>query len=119
VLPAEPSFRAVGIGASESSPFAQQMAASGPWFWAGNGPFSLNRGAVLITPWGEGTWGVARGGERAAPEHVFADFANSQHRLEIIDRECLRVRSTRRADGELVGVDYAGAMEGPPKCSLA
>ena len=98
------------------------MATSGPWFWAGSGPFSLNRGGVLITPWGEGTWSTERGvgvlgKEKAAAGRVFADFANSQHELRMLDGACLRVQSTRKADGELVGVDYAGVLEGARDCA--
>ena len=55
------------------------MAGSGPWFWAGSGTMGFMRGGVLITPWGEGIWGLKRsagGGEELAPsDTVFADFA--------------------------------------------
>ena len=82
-----------GVAAEETRPpdapgdaparLLREVAGSGPWFWAGSGPLSFMRGGVLITPWGEGTWGVRRdagGGAEHAPEDtVFADFAGSQH----------------------------------------
>ena len=87
----------------------REVAGSGPWFWAGSGPFSFMRGGVLITPWGTGRWGVKREGAESAPSDVvFADFANSQHNLRMHVPECLRMQSTRKADGEKVGIDFAG-----------
>ena len=67
------------------------------------------RGGVLITPWGTGTWGVTRSdGEEAPSDAVFADFANSQHALRMNVPECLRMQSRRKADGDVVGIDFAG-----------
>ena len=98
---------------------AGKVAGSGPWFWAGSGPLAFQRGGVLITPWGEGTWGDRRGeAELAPPAAVFADFAGSQHAVAMHNPDCLRMRSKRKADGELVGVDFAGTAAVPTKCDL-
>ena len=52
-----------------------EAAGSGPWRWAGQGPFVFLRGGVLHTPWGNGKWGVERstaggGVETAKPGEV-------------------------------------------------
>ena len=90
----------------------RDVAGTGPWFWAGNGPLAFQRGGVLITPWGEGTWGVQRGAAETAPsDAVFADFANSQHTVRMHNPGCLRMRSVRKADGDVVGVDFGGTAD--------
>ena len=97
-------------GTSADAPLVGDIAGSGPWFWAGSGPLSFMRGGVLITPWGEGIWGLRRDqtGEVAPTDAVFADFAGSQHTVRMHNPSCLRMRSVRKADGDVVGVDYAG-----------
>ena len=47
-------------------------------------------------------------GEEAPSDAVFADFANSQHALRMNVPECLRMQSRRKADGDVVGIDFAG-----------
>lgn len=95
--------------AAPSPTLLRDVAGSGPWFWAGSGPLSFMRGGVLITPWGEGQWGTSRtGGESAPADAVFADFAGSQHKLRMHVPECLRMQSRRKADDDVVGIDFAG-----------
>ena len=101
--------RPAADAAADGAPLLREIAGSGPWFWAGSGPFGFMRGGVLITPWGTGTWGVTRSdGEEAPSDAVFADFANSQHALRMNVPECLRMQSRRKADGDVVGIDFAG-----------
>jgi hypothetical protein len=76
------------------------------------------RGGELLTPWGLGTWGVERGSQETADdEAVFADFANSQHTLRVKDRQCLRLQSVRKLDGEKVGVDFENVVEAGENCA--
>jgi hypothetical protein len=90
-------------------PLLGEVAGSGPWFWAGSGPLGFMRGGVLITPWGEGVWGVTRSsGDKADADTVFADFANSQHNVKMHNPQCIRMSSRRKADGDRVGIDFAG-----------
>ena len=102
--------------------FLREVAGSGPWFWAGSGPLSFMRGGVLITPWGEGVWGIRReprgGGEtESAPDDVvFADFAGSQHDIRMHHPACIRMSSRRKADGDVVGIDFAGLGGG--ECAM-
>ena len=97
------------VGDTSAAPLVSEIAGSGPWFWAGSGPFSFMRGGVLITPWGTGTWGIKREIDESAPaDTVFADFANSRHNVRMHVPECLRMQSTRKADNEKVGIDFAG-----------
>ena len=102
-------LRPAAAGAA-TAPLVSDIAGSGPWIWAGSGPLSFMRGGVLITPWGTGTWGVSRsGGTEAAPDDtVFADFAGSQHNVRLHIPECLRMQSRRKADGDVVGIHFAG-----------
>ena len=94
---------------SSPAPLLSEVAASGPWFWAGSGPLGFLRGGVLVTPWGEGVWGVTRGSsETADADTVFADFANSQHNVKMHNPQCIRMSSRRKADGDRVGIDFAG-----------
>jgi hypothetical protein len=117
-----PSAAAVAApdGALTGAPLVSEIAGSGPWFWAGSGPLGFMRGGVLITPWGEGVWGLKRGGqEEAAPaDTVFADFANSQHNVRMHNAPCVRMSSRRKADGDVVGIDFAGAGI-TPTCGAA
>jgi hypothetical protein len=79
-------------GAPDAPPLVRDVAASGPWFWAGSGPLGFLRGGVLVTPWGEGVWGLERklttalgsDVERAPPDAVFADFAGSFHTVRML-----------------------------------
>jgi hypothetical protein len=79
-------------GAPDAPPLVRDVAASGPWFWAGSGPLGFLRGGVLVTPWGEGVWGLERKPttalgsdvERAPPDAVFADFAGSFHTVRML-----------------------------------
>ena len=67
---------------------------------------------MLVTPWGEGTWGVRRAdGDVAAADAIFADFAGSQHTVRMHNPGCLRMRSVRKADGDVVGVDFGGTAD--------
>jgi len=95
--------------------FVSEVAGSGPWEWAGQGPFVFLRGGKLKTPWGDGRWGLQRssgdGIEHAAAGSVFVDFVGAQHEVHWSERECLRLQSRRKTDGEKVGVDFAGGME--------
>jgi len=95
--------------------FVTEIAGSGPWEWAGQGPFAFLRGGQLHTPWGNGRWGVQRqtseGVEQAKDGQVFADFVGSQHDVYWSERECLRMQSSRKADAEKVGIDFAGGAE--------
>jgi hypothetical protein len=86
-----------GTGASNAT-LVEEVAGSGPWEWAGLAPLGFMRGGELITPWGTGTWGSTRGaGSEVAPaDAVFADFANSQHSIRLVDRACLRLGSVRK-----------------------
>lgn len=85
-------------GGAGNATLVEEMAGSGPWEWAGVAPFGFMRGGELITPWGTGTWGSTRGaGSEVAPaDTVFADFANSQHSIRVLDRTCLRLGSVRK-----------------------
>ena len=95
-------------GALEGAPLLSEIAGSGPWFWAGSGTLGFMRGGKLITPWGQGVWGVTRGdSERASAEHVFADFAGSQHNVRMHNAPCIRMASRRKADGDVVGIQFA------------
>ena len=47
-------------------------------------------------------------GETAPSDTVFADFANSQHNVRMHNAGCMRMQSRRKADGDTVGIDYAG-----------
>ena len=47
---------------------------------------------------------------------VFADFANSEHTIRVVDLSCLRLGSTRKADGDAVGIDFGG-NEPPGECA--
>ena len=38
--------------------------------------------------------------EEAPADRIFADFAGSQHNLKMLNRPCMRVQSSRRADGD-------------------
>ncbi len=106
-------------GEPGAPPLVRDVAASGPWFWAGSGPLGFLRGGVLVTPWGEGVWGLERdGGERAPSDAVFADFAGSQHTLRMLNPGCLRIRSVRKADGDIVGVDFAGTATQDTSCTV-
>ena len=67
------------------------------------------RGGVLITPWGEGVWGLQRSSESAPNDTVFADFANSQHNVRMHNAPCVRMSSRRKADGDVVGIDFGGS----------
>jgi len=104
-------------GVADAPPLVGDIAGSGPWFWAGSGPLGFLRGGVLVTPWGEGMWGLSRrtdGVEESAPsDAVFADFAGSQHTVRMLNPGCLRMRSVRKADGDVVGVDFAGTAGNP------
>ena len=80
----------------EASTTAQQAQAK-QWTWAGNAGFAFKPGGKLVTPWGEGVWGVVRDAATGSPptpfdardEEVilrcngclFADFANANHNL--------------------------------------
>ncbi|KAL1524994.1 hypothetical protein AB1Y20_019870 [Prymnesium parvum] len=108
----------------DNASFVAEMAGSGPWRWAGSGPLAFLRGGVLRTPWGLGQWGVKRmaGGrwEVAAADQIFADFAGSFHTLAWSSRECLRLISTRKADGDRVPISFDGANDLTEKrCRLA
>ncbi|KAL3925619.1 MAG: hypothetical protein SGPRY_003603 [Prymnesium sp.] len=94
------------LGEANTS-FVAELAGSGPWRWGSSGPFAFLRGGILLTPWGVGLWGVQRSTpdgstELARPNQVFADFAGSFHTLSWFSRECLRLTSTRKADGDKV-----------------
>jgi hypothetical protein len=149
-------------GAPDAPPLVRDVAASGPWFWAGSGPLGFLRGGVLVTPWGEGVWGLDRklttalgsDVERAPPDAVFADFAGSFHtvrmlttaprlfmrvlitalpfharahhgaspplspQVRMLNPGCLRMRSVRKTDGDVVGIDFAGNAERSSTCDL-
>ena len=107
-------------GAPDAPPLVTDVAASGPWFWAGSGPLGFLRGGVLVTPWGEGVWGLERklatavlgsDVEHAPPDAVCADFAGSFHTVRMLNPGCLRMRSVRKTDGDVVGIDFAGNAE--------
>ena len=107
MLPGVPAERTRPTG-SVDAPLLGEIAGSGPWFWAGSGPLSFMRGGVLITPWGTGVWGVSRGADEHAPaDTVFADFANSQHNVRMHNAPCIRMASRRKADGDVVGIQFA------------
>jgi len=74
------------------------------WSWSGVNGLKFMDNGKLITPWGEGKWGV-RLDEFNCPEDkrdrcVFADFANSSHNL-LFDSETTFI-SKRVGDGEIV-----------------
>ena len=46
--------------------------------------------------------------ETADAQTIFADFAGSQHNVRMHNAECNRMSSRRRADGDVVGIDFAG-----------
>lgn len=98
-----------GTCTAPNTTLTEELAGSGPWEWAGIAPLGFMRGGQLITPWGQGTWGSKRGaGSESAPaDAVFADFANSQHSIKVVDRTCLRLGSTRKVDGEIVSVSLS------------
>ena len=51
----------------------------------------------------------ADGVEETAPaDAIYADFAGSQHNVRMHNAECNRMSSRRRADGDVVGIDFAG-----------
>lgn len=106
------SASAVKADGALAAPLLAEVAGSGPWFWAGSGPLGFMRGGVLITPWGEGVWSVKRavGGnsETAPQEYVYADFAGSHHNVRMHNAPCMRMQSRRKADGDVVGIDFAG-----------
>jgi len=105
--PVDPKAQLLG-GQPPGAPLVGDVAGTGPWFWAGSGPLSFMRGGVLITPWGEGVWGVKRSsGEEAPTDAIFADFAGSEHTVRMHNPGCLRMKSVRKADGDVVGIDYA------------
>ena len=107
-----------GTGAGAAlPPLLSEVSGSGPWFWAGSGPLGFLRGGVLVTPWGEGVWGISRGSEQADDATVFVDFAGSQHNVRMHNPGCMRMQSKRRADGDIVGVDYSGIVM-MDKCRL-
>ena len=120
--------------AEPESTLAQVLAGTGPWRWAGNIGLGFLRYGELLTPWGEvrplftsvraartylrlcaqGKWGVTRDGETAPPNAIFADFAGSQHTLRATSAQCLKLGSTRKTDGEKVGIDFGpGALNAP------
>ena len=102
-------LRPAPAGAAGTAELVNEIAGSGPWIWAGSGPLSFMRGGVLQTPWGTGTWGVSRaGGETAPADAVFADFAGSQHTVRMHVPECLRMQSRRKADDDVVGINFIG-----------
>jgi hypothetical protein len=43
---------------------------------------------------------------QAPADAVFADFAGSQHMLRATSAQCLKLGSTRKTDGEKVGIDF-------------
>ena len=100
----------IGVdGAFSGAPLSSEVAGSGPWFWAGSGPLGFMRSGVLITPWGEGVWGLQRSSESAPNDTVFADFANSQHNVRMHNAPCVRMSSRRKSDGDVVGIDFGGS----------
>lgn len=106
-------------GDARAPPLLSDVSGSGPWFWAGSGPLAFLRGGVLVTPWGEGVWGVEReaSGEHAPTDAIFADFAGSQHTVRMLNPGCLRMRSVRKADGDVVGIDFVGTSGAAESCS--
>lgn len=120
----DPSLQLVGDiydSGAEGVSLINDIAGSGPWTWAGSGPLGFLRGGVLITPWMEGTWGVRRNADERAPANaIFADFAGAQHTLKMINPGCLRMRSVRKVDGDVVGIDFAGTAGSPNDvCQIA
>lgn len=109
------------VGGGPNATLAEELAGSGPWQWGGVAPLGFMRGGHLVTPWGVGTWGVTRrsGAETASADMVFADFANSEHTIRVIDLHCLRLGSTRKADGDTVGISFGGLETGPDNCARA
>ena len=109
----------VGDDAANYS-LAEQVFGSGPWQWAGHTGLAFLRGGRLVTPWGQGTWGVQRrnGAETAPHDRVFADFGGGEHSLRAVQWKCLHLGSVRKADGEKVRLDYAGGtpVETSPSC---
>mmetsp|Transcript_39874 Transcript_39874/g.66165 ORF Transcript_39874/g.66165 Transcript_39874/m.66165 type:complete len:743 (+) Transcript_39874:14-2242(+) len=101
-----------GLATGGNASFAEELAGSGPWSWAGNSPLAFLRGGVLLTPWGRGNWGVTRrqGAETAASTEVFADFAGSEHTVRLLDSMCLRLQSSRKSDGDRVGIEFLGTQ---------
>ena len=56
--------------------------------------------------------------ERAPADAFFADFAGSEHMVRMLNPGCLRMRSVRKSDGDIVGVDFVGTAGGPDEqCS--
>lgn len=110
------------LGEANTS-FVAELAGSGPWRWGSSGPFAFLRGGILLTPWGVGLWGVQRSTpdgstELARPNQVFADFAGSFHTLSWFSRECLRLTSTRKADGDKVLCPLSSPICGQRKSSM-
>ena len=67
------------------------------------------RGGELLTPWGLGKWGVRRAsGDAAGIGAVYADFAGNEHEVRAADWACLKLRSRRKSDGEVVGLQFTG-----------
>ena len=113
VLPQETALGAAPFGpaaeAEAERKLVEQLAASGPWAWAGNTPFGFMRGGELLTPWGLGKWGVRRAsGDAAGIGAVYADFAGNEHEVGAADWACLKLRSRRKSDGEVVGLQFTG-----------
>ena len=115
MLPSEPALPIGGLGEAPAENVAAELAGSGPWKWAGSGPFGFMRGGALITPWGQGRWGTTRstdGGVETAPTgSVFADFVGAQHTVSFSTRDCLRLQSVRKSDREKVGIEYNGPVD--------
>ena len=77
-----------------------QAVMRGEWAWAGipGMRFEMQGGsAVLVTPWGHGTWGVVP----SRKDVLYAEFAQKKHMLRFLPGERKFV-STRCDDGEVV-----------------
>ena len=82
-----------------SSSFVSEVAGSGPWRWAGQGPFAFLRGGVLHTPWGNGKWGVQRstaGGEKELATSNEVSCVVIMHVMPHRPRSCLLTTADRR-----------------------
>jgi len=72
------------------------------WKWAGTSGFKFLAGGELVTPWGEGKWGVAQGGPAGSVE---AEFVGQRHHLTFFDfygEPFSMFRSVRCSDGDVV-----------------
>ena len=113
---ARPKNSKEGDALMEESELARQilerMSVSGePGTWAGIKGFAPGERGALVTPWGDGKWGVIPPKEVDGDDRIFVDFSGAKHMVQNSDHDRngrssgeLHLISTRCTDGEKVDI---------------